>query len=146
MPRRKRAALLGGALYVVALTVIAMWPTHIDSGIDVVNNTIVGRWLLAQNLSHSEAYDLIQFWANVVLYLPLGALAMLLAARTRWWHAVAFALAVSTAFELMQATLRPGRTADLSDVIANTLGAAVGAGIAVGVHAALSDRPGAHRA
>lgn len=145
MPRPPPALLIGSALYIVALAVIALWPTHVDSGIDVVHHTVVGRWLLSQNLSPREAYDLIQFSANVLLYLPLGALTMMATTRTRWWHAVALALAVSSVFELLQATLRPGRTADLSDVIANTLGAAVGAGIFVGVRAVTSVRQGAHR-
>ncbi len=146
MPRPSRPLLIGSALYLVVLAIIAMWPTHVDSGIDVVDGTFIGRWLLAQNLSHTQAYDLIQFWANVLLYLPLGALTMMVAARTRWWHAVVLAVAVSTVFELLQAALRPGRTADLSDVLANTLGAAVGAGLFVTVRAALGDRHGAHRA
>ena len=146
MPRPPRALLVGSALYLSVLAVIAMWPTHVDSGIDVVNTTAVGRWLLAQNLTPGEAYDLIQFSANVLLYLPLGALAMLAATRTRWWHAVILALAVSTIFELLQAVLRPGRTADPSDVIANTLGAAVGAAMVVAVRVVLGRRSGAHRA
>lgn len=140
MPRPSRPLLIGSVLYVVALAVIAMWPTHVDSGINVVDGSFIGRWLLAQNLSHAQAYDTIQFSANVLLYLPLGALAMLVASRTRWWHAVAVALTVSTIFELLQATLRPGRTADASDVLANTIGAAVGAGILVVVRAVVRER------
>ncbi len=145
MPRPTRPLLIGSVLYLVVLAVIAMWPSHVDSGINVVDGTFVGRWLLAQNLSYAQAYDLIQFSANVLLYLPLGVLAMLVAPRTRWWHAVAVALAVSTVFELLQAMLRPGRTADASDVIANTLGAAVGAGLVVLMRAALTERRSAPR-
>ena len=131
MPRPTRPLLVGSTLYVVALVVIALWPTHIDASIDVVDGTFVGRWLLGRGLTHGEVYDLIEFWSNVALYLPLGLLAMMLSARVRWWHAVTLSFAVSATFEALQAGLRPGRTADVTDIVANTLGATLGATIFV---------------
>lgn len=133
MPR-SRLLLAGSALYATALAVVALWPTHVDSGYDVVD-TFVGRWLLDRGLTVVEAYRLIEFWANVALYVPLGVLAMMLSARSRWWQAVTLAVVVSGAFEVLQAVARPGRTASVDDVVANTLGAAVGAAAAVAVRA-----------
>jgi glycopeptide antibiotics resistance protein len=125
--------MVGCTLYALVLAVIALWPTHIDDQFDVVDRTPIGQWLLNQNLTYSEAYFVIEFWANVALYVPLGLLALLISTRIRWWHVVALAFAASTSFEVLQAGLRPARTAALSDVVANTLGAAIGAAIFVSV-------------
>lgn len=126
MARRSYAALCGAAVYGIALALIALWPTHVDSGFDAVTGTAVGRWLLEQGLTRDRAYSLIEFGANVLLYLPLGIVTMTLWRRARWWQACFLALAVSGAFELLQMGLRPGRTADPGDVAANTIGAALG--------------------
>jgi uncharacterized membrane protein len=67
----------------------------------------------------------VEFAANVALFAPLGAL--LVCAVRRTWPALAVALAVSAGAELAQ-TLLPGRLASPRDVVANVLGAAIGAG------------------
>lgn len=140
MPRPSRAVLAGSAAYFMGLAVIALWPTHVDSQISVVDGTFLGRWLLDLGLSQGTAYRLMEFSANVLLYVPLGAIALLLVPRPAWWRAVALALTISVAFELLQAGLRPERTASVGDVVANTLGAALGAGLVVTARRALDDR------
>lgn len=69
--------------------------------------------------------------ANVLLFLPAGAVPVL--ARLRWvaW-AVPIAVVGSILIEVVQYVADLGRTADLNDVLANGLGAALGAGLAVG--------------
>lgn len=133
MTRVTRPLLAWAGAYALALVVIALWPTHIDSAFDV-NQTFVGQWLLDRGLTSYEAYWLIEFWSNVALYGPLGILAMAIIPTLRWWQAVALAVAVSGTFELLQGLLS-GRTASLQDVVANTLGAAIGAGLVVLVRA-----------
>ena len=73
-----------------------------------------------------------EFGANVVLFVPLGLLAMVWSPRSCWVHAVAGGLVLSSAIELVQAIARPDRTASWVDVLANTIGAGLGAA-AVGV-------------
>ena len=70
---------------------------------------------------------------NVLLYMPVGAVACL-ALRQRWPRAalaaaIACGCALSLSMELLQDYV-PGRTTSLSDLATNTLGAAVGAGLA----------------
>lgn len=130
MSRPPRLLVIVSALYGLALAIIALWPTHIDSAF-AVNNSFVGRWLVGHGLRPDQSYRLIEFASNVVMYAPLGVIVMVLAPMLRWWRVCALALVVSGSFELLQAVFRPGRTADVSDVVANTLGAAVGAACVV---------------
>ncbi len=69
----------------------------------------------------------IEFVANVLLFVPLGLLLALLFDRP--WVGVAACLAVSVAVEVAQFVVPP-RQASLRDVIGNTIGALIGAGIA----------------
>ena len=139
MSRPPRFLVVASGLYGLALGIIALWPTHVDSAF-AVNNTFVGRWLIGHGLTAGESYRLIEFTSNAVMYAPLGVIVMLLVPVLRWWRVCALALVVSGTFELMQAVFRPGRTADLSDIVANTLGAALGVGCVVVMRAIRNQR------
>ena len=69
----------------------------------------------------------IEFAANVLLFGPLGFLLALLF-RHPWWG-TALAIALSAAAELGQIVI-PSRVASLRDVLANALGAVIGAAVA----------------
>lgn len=69
----------------------------------------------------------IEFAANILLFVPLGLLLTLLVDRV--WIGVAVCVAASVAVELAQFLL-PSRQASPRDVIANAIGAGVGAAIA----------------
>ncbi|MFF2633264.1 VanZ family protein [Microbacterium sp. NPDC058021] len=69
----------------------------------------------------------IEFTGNIVMFVPLGLLLTLLV--RRHWLGVVFALALSAAAELAQAFI-PSREPSLRDVLANVVGAAVGAALA----------------
>lgn len=69
----------------------------------------------------------VEFVANVALFLPLGLLLTLCVRRP--WVGFVGAVALSAAAEFVQLMI-PGRVASLRDVVANALGAAVGALIA----------------
>lgn len=62
---------------------------------------------------------------NVLLFVPFGLLAGVLAGRRRWWVALLAGSATSAAIELIQLAI-PGRWSTLQDWILNTLGTAVG--------------------
>jgi glycopeptide antibiotics resistance protein len=65
--------------------------------------------------------------ANVLLFVPLGsALAVRHPGASTWWIA-GVAAAVSLAVEVAQAIMNTGRLADVTDVVANTSGATLGA-------------------
>ncbi len=73
--------------------------------------------------------DNVEMWANIALFVPPVLLA---AVATRHpWRAFAGGVLASVAIELLQ-TLLPalGRSCDTNDVLANTLGAAIGVALA----------------
>lgn len=128
MRRPSVAVLWGGLLYGVGLAVVGLWPQHVDRSL-----TLGGHWL----------YGPLELAANIALFVPLGAFAMLSTRRMRWRWAVAGALVLSGFLELVQSLALPGRTGSVQDVLANTVGAALGAAlIAMGAHRAPSiNRP-----
>ena len=69
-------------------------------------------------------FDIIEFAANVVMFVPLGLL--VLAWGGRGWHGILGGLALSAAIETAQLLFLPTRVADLRDIVANTAGAAIG--------------------
>ncbi len=82
-------------------------------------------WALDGQVEPSVAVT--ELVANVLLFVPLGsALAMRHPRASTWWVAGA-AGAVSLAVEVAQAVMDTGRLADITDVLANTTGATLGA-------------------
>lgn len=62
---------------------------------------------------------------NTLLFVPLGATVALLLSRRLWPVAIFAGFALSATVEFMQDSI-PGRVPDLSDVLWNTVGAAIG--------------------
>ena len=75
----------------------------------------------------SPTYPVIEFSANIALFVPLGALLQLTLRRPA--RAVVVAMLLSAAIEATQALALGGRTGSVLDIVANTAGAAVGAAI-----------------
>jgi glycopeptide antibiotics resistance protein len=71
----------------------------------------------------------VEFTANVAMFVPLGLL--VIAWRGRWWHGILGGLVLSAGIETWQLLMLPGRVADVRDLLANALGAALGVGAAV---------------
>jgi glycopeptide antibiotics resistance protein len=70
-------------------------------------------------------YSRIEFSANVVMFLPVGVLLLLLMGRRGWWAAILTGFVLSVAIEAAQLLL-PGRVSDIRDLVANSLGTALG--------------------
>ncbi len=130
--RRSPVHVVVAVVYLGALAAIAFWPTPVDRGVDVINSWPVRLLDAALGIARPTGYDIVQTAANVVLFVPLGWLAIALT-RLRWWQVTLAGLVLSTGIELGQAWLRPERFATVSDVVANTSGAAVGAVLASAV-------------
>ncbi len=124
--RRSRLVLLAAAIYGLTLVFIATWPSHIDENINSLDSP-PGTWLIDLGLPPNRAYELVEASANVVLFIPFGALLMLGSLRMTWLRTTAVAFVVSIGIELFQGVALPGRTASLRDVLNNTLGAIIGA-------------------
>lgn len=85
-------------------------------------------------------YRVVESSANVALFVPIGAIAFLLLPRRLWPLSLLAGPALSVAIEVTQAILRPGRVATVDDVVANTLGAAIGWALAVALSLAFAAR------
>ena len=123
---RSRLLLLAAGAYVSALALIGLWKTPVDRNIAVVDLAPVSWTIARLGLTPWEGYDLIEFTANIALFVPLGVLLLVWWRRGGWLHATVVAFATSLTIEVLQQLLRPERYASASDVVANTLGGAVG--------------------
>lgn len=69
-----------------------------------------------------------EFVINIAFFVPYGILLPTAFRKLRWWAADLIALGTTLCLELLQPFF--GRVCDLDDIIANTLGAVIGCGIA----------------
>lgn len=88
------------------------------------------HWLLAEPQEHAD--DFHHVLLNIAMFVPVGGLAALAVRgiRGRFLTSVSFGLFLSALIETLQLILKSG-TCDIDDIVANTLGAATGAALAV---------------
>lgn len=102
-----------------------MWPSPPDMGRAPLLQRLL-TW--AHDAGLPRAFDVaaLELTANIAMFVPLGLL-LASSARVRTpWLAVAAGLAFSATIETVQIVL-PGRFPTVQDVVANTLGAGLGA-------------------
>ena len=85
-------------------------------------------------------YSLVEFVANIVVFVPLGLLVALIVGRRHWLMVIMTGLLASCWIELAQGIWIGDRVADARDIASNTLGTALGVVIAL-----LVTWPAAHR-
>ena len=114
----------GVAAYLLGLLVLVAspWGWELNRLTVALYVHLRSDWPIAPHWVLPEHYGVL---LNVVLFVPLGALAVLATARPWWWVTAGSALA-SVAIELVQWRWL-ARDGSSGDVIANTLGALVGA-------------------
>lgn len=122
-PQRRAAARLERdsrgwlAAYAALLALIAFWPVPVDRDAGPLIRLLI-------RVFPGMTYEVIEFGANVLLFVPLGVLLTLIMQRRLL--VLPIALGVTLTIELGQALLLAERTPAASDVIANLLGAAIG--------------------
>jgi hypothetical protein len=125
--RRPLLRILLGAWF-VTVAAITLTPTPAaDEQFGPVRAVLL--WLNAHGID--ATYLGVEFTANVLMFIPFGVLAGLLLPRRLWWLVLTGGTCVSVAIELAQLLFLPTRVADLRDVLANSLGAAIGLGVVV---------------
>ena len=86
-------------------------------------------------------YTLVEKLANVAMFVPFGFLLALHMGRRRWWVGWAAGAAFTCLIEGAQVTLlSPTRFGTISDLITNTLGAGIGAVLALLIMVLLPER------
>jgi glycopeptide antibiotics resistance protein len=114
------------AVYLVALALITLSPAPMDDGTANTITTVLA-WLHAHGVPEWANYALLEFTANIALFLPVGLLGVVLVGVDRWWLTVLAGFLMSSAIELSQLLVLPSRFPTLYDVLANTTGAVLGA-------------------
>jgi VanZ family protein len=122
----RRLAGAAGVVYLVTLGFIALWPTPVDRAAAGTITRVLAK-LHAHGVPGWFDYELIEFSANVVLFLPVGLLGVVLLGAARWWAVVLIGCFISCCIELSQLVFLPARYATLQDVLANSSGAVIGA-------------------
>ena len=114
------------AVYLLGLARVTLWPElGPDDGFDLVRTILA--WLNSHGIGLT--YSVTEFLANIALFVPFGILVSLLWPRRSAWTVIALGLATSCAIELTQLLFLPHRVSDVRDLVANTLGTALGVGI-----------------
>ena len=131
-------------VYFLALAAMVLWPSPVDRPVDGALFQLIG-WLHSRGVPQwFIGYRKVEFVANILLFVPFGAIVASRLPLKRWWLAPAAAAALSSAIELGQALLLPQRVSDWHDIVANTAGALAGA-IALVVVRALVQKPARSR-
>lgn len=95
----------------------------------------IGRLLeffAAHQVTAWLTYPVVEALANVAMFVPFGFLLALHLGRRRWWIGWAIGVVFTFLIEGTQATLlSPTRYATISDLITNSIGAGVGAVLAL---------------
>jgi len=102
---------------------------------------VVARWVSDAGIaSYSQSAVVLEFLANVALFVPVGLLLPFAFSRLQLWQVVVIGALMSGLIESVQGFM-PSRFPTISDVIANSLGTLIGGAIAVLLAALLMARP-----
>ena len=75
-------------------------------------------------------FSTVEFLANIALFVPFGLFFVLLLGRRQWWLAILLSIATTVGIEFTQQFIG-GRVSDMRDIVANSVGGAVGAILAL---------------
>ena len=88
--------------------------------------TRVLDWFAERESTAWITFGVVEFSANVAMFVPLGVFAVLWFGVRGWWTAPLLGAGLSLAIETLQALLLDTRVPDVRDIIANTGGAVIG--------------------
>jgi glycopeptide antibiotics resistance protein len=124
---RRGWALVTG-LYLVGLATVVFFPFQVTIG----QYAGLLPWWSSVNLWPIVTIDPETFLLNIVMLVPLGAILPALTPVRTFWPVTGTGALVSVGIELAQiafGTIGATRTGDINDVLANTVGAAIGFGL-----------------
>lgn len=127
LPRRQRLVyiVVPTVLYLAAVLFVVFWPVPVDRPVQGGLDRVLS-WLHGHGIPGWFDYGLVEWLANVAMFVPWGAFGAVVLVPRRWWLVVLAALLASTAIESAQLVLLSARFASAADVAANTAGAILG--------------------
>jgi VanZ family protein len=128
-PALRRVGAAIGLVYAALLAVIAFQPMPVGRS---VYPFIIRSVTRLRDLGAPDwvSYASVEFGANILLFVPLGAVVVLFVGPRRWWWGVLAGFVVSAGIEIGQLLFLSHRVATVNDVVANTGGALLGAALA----------------
>lgn len=128
MPRRRILLALATVAWLGVIGVITLTPSPTPpNDVGFIRDLIA--WIGSTPLTAWFSYDVAEFTANVLMFVPLGALLVAQLGRRRWWLAGVLALLLSCCIETAQALWLPSRYPDVRDLISNGSGGFIGAAL-----------------
>lgn len=127
MPLRS-LALVGIVLYAGLIAWATLGPVPWRNPANEAANGVFTFELWADPATWSQGTTR-EFVANVLMFLPLGALLVIALGARRWWLAALLSLGATLAIEVVQWPMND-RISDPRDLVANTAGALVGIALA----------------
>lgn len=115
----------------VALALVAFWPTPVDQPIQGLLARIL-RSVHRNGIPDWFSYRFVEASANICLFIPIGFVSSLAFPKKAWWRVGAFGLLLSGTMELGQLLFLHNRFASPLDLMTNTSGAVIGALLAAG--------------
>ncbi|MFE4950240.1 VanZ family protein [Leifsonia sp. NPDC056665] len=137
----RRVLLAVTAAYLLVVAWITLNPAPADPHRNPLLEGLLATFASTPLLTWID-YDVVEFTANVLLFVPVGLLFAVLLGRGRWWLAFALGVAMTLTIEFVQLFL-PARVSDARDLLANTLGTLIGIGIAAVIAGGRRSRPDA---
>ncbi|UVJ38745.1 VanZ family protein [Arthrobacter sp. CJ23] len=107
------------------MALIGFWPSPVDNPVAGTLDTVLG-FLHGHGFPGWFNYPFVEAFANVLLFVPLGALLHMAIPRLLWWQLLGLGMAVSGTLELGQMLFLADRFPSWLDVLMNTLGTAAG--------------------
>lgn len=123
---RRRILLALAAGYALLLALVAFWPTPVDRPLRGTLDRLLAA-LHERGLPTAIDYAVVEFTANIALFVPVGLLIAAALAPRRWALAVPLGVLISAVIEGGQLLLLEQRTATGLDILANGLGTLLGA-------------------
>ncbi len=111
--------------YALALALIVWLPATAASKVTGIVFRLARFVSEHSTISLATSSMVFEFLANIALFVPLGLLLVAAWPRSNAWVVLLLGYSASATIELVQ-TLLPSRYPTLSDVIANTIGTAIG--------------------
>jgi glycopeptide antibiotics resistance protein len=126
---RHRLLLAVTALYLLAVAWITLNPFPGDPKRNTLLEGLLAAFATTPLLAWID-YDVVEFTANILMFVPMGLLLALLLGSGRRWLAVSLGIAASLTIEFVQ-LFEPARVSDARDIVANSLGAIIGVALVV---------------
>lgn len=111
--------------YIVGVAMIVWLPASIAGRATGIAFRIARYVSENFGIAYATSATIFEFLANIALFIPLGLLLVAAWPRSNAWVVLLIGYSASATIELVQ-TMLPSRYPTLSDVVANTIGTAIG--------------------